>query len=84
MNEAEYTAELIEEIREVERAYERKMQTLKNTLENAYLGAQREQMPANNKGVPCRYTFRDGTKLLVTYKTKNGKATGVVESTVEK
>ena len=81
MTQAEYADDMVKEIEGLKRKYGKLAVLLSKFLNEEGI---KNQQPANKKGIPVNFSFADGSELVVTYSVSRGKATGIVESTVEK
>lgn len=82
VSRAQQVQMIIDETTQFLAAYTKKAEEMKAILEGD--DANREQLPQTQKGqIDLRYSFNDGSKVLVTFKLSGRNIAGVVGSKVE-
>ena len=82
MTKAQQAQKIIEETIEIMKAYTAKTIEIKALLEDGEVN--REQLPQTSKSsVDCKYTFDDGSRILVRFDVKGKKVSGVAGSKIE-
>ena len=82
MTKAQEVQKIIEETKKILEAYTAKVVEIKAVLEAG--DVVRDQLPQTSKSsVNCKYTFNDGSKIMVRFDVKGRRVTGVNESKIE-